>query len=65
MSEITVSQAADKLGCGDRQVRSLLERGYLRGRRIGERLLLIESASVAVHRRKYPDGIPPGRKRAS
>jgi excisionase family DNA binding protein len=65
MSEITVMDAAGRLGCGERQVRSLLERGYLRGRRIGRRVLLIEAASVQAHRRKYPDGIPPGRKRAS
>jgi excisionase family DNA binding protein len=48
--EITVDAVAAVLGCRPRWIRTLLESGRLRGRRVNARMWLVDAASVDEYR---------------
>ncbi|MFI0134748.1 helix-turn-helix domain-containing protein [Streptomyces luteogriseus] len=48
--EITVAEAALLMGCRPRWIRTLLESGRLRGRRVNSRLWLVDRASLDHYR---------------
>lgn len=62
MDEMTVAEAAVLLNRSRRQVQHLIQLGTLSGRRIGERVYLVERASVERYARECRRGRPPNER---
>lgn len=60
MDELTIAEAAARLGLSERVVRHRAQRGYLPARRVGARLLLIPADAVEAMRGTGP--LKPGPK---
>lgn len=59
--DLTVEEAAAKLGCDASTIRRRVRAGELAARRVGARLYLLDAASVAKATRRDP-GRPPKRE---
>ena len=55
-NELTIRQAAKALGVKPVSVYAIVRKGWLKARRIGERVLLIDPASLATARARPGDG---------
>lgn len=55
MSEITTTEAANKLKIVPRLVRKAFAEGKIRGRKVNDRLTMLDAASVDAYGRKLAD----------